>query len=120
MSRGRGSGTTGCGQAGRRTDPRRQTAQAVTGCCRIPAASPGTVVRVKGPTLRAPRFTPGRGRAVSLFDTYKHSSVLIEGHGDEHGTVGYNLELGKRRALAVKEYLVDLGVEESRMDIVSY
>ena len=51
---------------------------------------------------------------------YKHSSVLIEGHGDEHGTVEYNLELGKRRAQAVKKYLVDLGVEESRIDIVSY
>ena len=51
---------------------------------------------------------------------YKNSSVLIEGHGDEHGTVEYNLELGKRRAQAVKEYLVDLGVEESRIDIVSY
>ena len=51
---------------------------------------------------------------------YKNSSVLIEGHGDEHGTVEYNLELGKRRAQTVKEYLVDLGVEESRIDIVSY
>ena len=55
-----------------------------------------------------------------LKHTYKHSTVLIEGHGDEHGTVEYNLELGKRRARAVKEYLVDLGVEESRIDIVSY
>ena len=55
-----------------------------------------------------------------LKHTYKHSSVLIEGHGDEHGTVEYNLELGKRRARAVKEYLVDLGVEESRIRIVSY
>ena len=55
-----------------------------------------------------------------LKNTYKDSSVLIEGHCDERGTVEYNLELGKRRAQAVKDYLVDLGIEESRIHIVSY
>ena len=55
-----------------------------------------------------------------LKGTYKDSSVVIEGHCDERGTVEYNLELGKRRAQAVKDYLVDLGVEESRLLIVSY
>jgi peptidoglycan-associated lipoprotein len=55
-----------------------------------------------------------------LKSTYKDSGVLIEGHCDERGTVEYNLELGKRRAQAVKAYLVDLGVEESRIRIVSY
>ena len=55
-----------------------------------------------------------------LKNTYKDSGVLIEGHCDERGTVEYNLELGKRRAQAVKNYLVDLGIEESRIRIVSY
>ena len=55
-----------------------------------------------------------------LKSTYKDSGVLIEGHCDERGTVEYNLELGKRRAQAVKDYLVDLGIEESRIRIVSY
>lgn len=55
-----------------------------------------------------------------LKHTYKNSSVLIEGHCDERGTVEYNLELGKRRAQAVKDYLVDLGIEESRIHIVNY
>ena len=55
-----------------------------------------------------------------LKQTYKTSSVLIEGHCDERGTGEYNLELGKRRAQAVKEYLVDLGVDESRIQIASY
>ncbi len=55
-----------------------------------------------------------------LKGTYKDSSVVIEGHCDERGTVEYNLELGKRRAQAVKDYLVDLGIEESRLLIVSY
>ncbi len=55
-----------------------------------------------------------------LKSTYKDSGVLIEGHCDERGTVEYNLELGKRRAQAVKDYLVDRGIEESRIRIVSY
>ena len=55
-----------------------------------------------------------------LKHTYKGSTVLIEGHCDERGTGEYNLELGKRRAQAVKEYLVDLGVDESRIQIASY
>ncbi len=55
-----------------------------------------------------------------LKSTYKDSDVLIEGHCDERGTVDYNLELGKRRAQAVKDYLVDLGIAESRIHIVSY
>ena len=55
-----------------------------------------------------------------LKSTYKDAGVLIEGHCDERGTVEYNLELGKRRAQAVKDYLVDRGIEESRIRIVSY
>lgn len=47
-------------------------------------------------------------------------SVLLEGHCDELGTAKYNLALGIRRAQAVKKYLVDLGVEASRIRIVSY
>ncbi len=55
-----------------------------------------------------------------LKSAYKDSGVLVEGHCDERGTREYNLELGKRRAQAVKDYLVDLGIEESRIQIVSY
>ena len=55
-----------------------------------------------------------------LKQTYKNSSVLIEGHCDERGTGEYNLDLGKRRAQAVKDYLIDLGIEESRIQIASY
>ena len=69
-----------------------------------------------------------RGDAVStlqenaqlLSAQYQDSSVLIEGHCDERGTTDYNLVLGERRAQAVKDYLVDLGVSSSRIQIVSY
>ncbi len=47
-------------------------------------------------------------------------SVTIEGNCDERGSNEYNLALGKRRAEAAYKYLVDLGVESSRMTTVSY
>jgi peptidoglycan-associated lipoprotein len=46
--------------------------------------------------------------------------IRIEGHCDERGTVEYNLSLGERRAAAVRDYLSSLGVESSRVRIVSY
>lgn len=47
-------------------------------------------------------------------------SVLIEGHCDERGSDEYNLALGERRALAAKNYLVSLGVDEDRLSIITY
>jgi len=61
-----------------------------------------------------------QGNAQLLSAQYQDSSVLIEGHCDERGTTDYNLVLGERRAQAVKDYLVDLGVSSSRIKIVSY
>ncbi|PCJ42456.1 MAG: peptidoglycan-associated lipoprotein [Alphaproteobacteria bacterium] len=46
--------------------------------------------------------------------------VTVEGHCDERGTREYNLALGDRRANAVKNYLVALGVDPSRIHTVSY
>jgi peptidoglycan-associated lipoprotein len=45
--------------------------------------------------------------------------VLIEGHADSRGTNEYNLALGERRADAVRDYLVGLGVGNDRVTIVS-
>jgi len=46
--------------------------------------------------------------------------LLVEGHCDEHGTDEYNLALGERRALAVRRYLVALGVLADRLHTISY
>jgi peptidoglycan-associated lipoprotein len=46
--------------------------------------------------------------------------VTIEGHCDERGTAEYNLALGERRAVAVKTYLVSLGISPDRLRTVSY
>lgn len=46
--------------------------------------------------------------------------IVIEGNSDERGTNEYNLALGERRAINVKEYMVNLGVDPMRIRTVSY
>jgi peptidoglycan-associated lipoprotein len=65
------------------------------------------------------------GRAVAtanadVLKKYGSWVVTIEGHADERGTAEYNLALGERRALAVKTYLVSLGIAPDRLRTVSY
>ena len=47
-------------------------------------------------------------------------SIRITGHCDERGSDEYNLALGNRRANAVKQYLVNQGIDASRIEILSY
>jgi len=46
--------------------------------------------------------------------------ILISGHCDERGTVEYNLALGEKRANAVRDYLVSLGVPSRNLRVTSY
>ena len=48
------------------------------------------------------------------------TKIVIEGHCDERGTVEYNQALGERRAQAARDYLTRAGIDEGRMQIVSY
>jgi peptidoglycan-associated lipoprotein len=47
-------------------------------------------------------------------------AVRVEGNCDERGTEEYNRALGERRALAVREALVGLGIDPTRVDTISY
>jgi peptidoglycan-associated lipoprotein len=47
------------------------------------------------------------------------TQMSVEGHCDSRGSSEYNLSLGSRRANAVKDYLVSLGIAASRITIVS-
>jgi peptidoglycan-associated lipoprotein len=55
-----------------------------------------------------------------LLKKYPTWVVTVEGHCDERGTAEYNLALGERRAVAVKTYLVSLGIPPDRIRTVSY
>jgi peptidoglycan-associated lipoprotein len=45
--------------------------------------------------------------------------ISVEGHCDERGTTEYNLGLGERRANAVRDYLVGLGIATDRIATIS-
>jgi peptidoglycan-associated lipoprotein len=59
-------------------------------------------------------------RQAAWLQKYPAVRVTVEGDCDERGTREYNLALGARRANAVKEYLVSLGVSSGRVDTISY
>ena len=59
-------------------------------------------------------------RQAAWLGKYPSVRVTVEGHCDERGTREYNLALGARRANAVKEYLVSLGVSAGRLETISY
>ena len=48
------------------------------------------------------------------------ASIIIEGHCDERGTEAYNIALGDRRAESAKAFLLDIGIDPSRMTTISY
>jgi peptidoglycan-associated lipoprotein len=59
-------------------------------------------------------------RQAAWMKQYPSVSITVEGHCDERGTREYNLALGERRATAVKNFLVALGVDSSRIATISY
>lgn len=60
------------------------------------------------------------GNVAGWVKTYPQDTVVIEGHTCSVGTDEYNLALGQRRSDAVKKYMVQSGVAESRITTVSY
>ena len=50
----------------------------------------------------------------------KRFTLTIEGHTDARGTEDYNFTLGAKRAMKVKEFLAAYGIENERMESVSY
>ncbi|MCF7818707.1 MAG: peptidoglycan-associated lipoprotein Pal [Kiritimatiellales bacterium] len=70
------------------------------------------------------QVNPEEAGKVEAVATYlkknKSGGVIVEGHGDERGSREYNLALGERRALAVRDYLINLGVNPANIQTKSY
>ena len=60
------------------------------------------------------------GETAQYLRNYPSERVTVEGHCDERGSTEYNLALGDRRASAVKQYLVSLGISADRINTVSF
>ena len=56
---------------------------------------------------------------VDWMKKWTSTKVMVEGHADSRGTNEYNLALGERRAHAVRDYMVRLGLTADRLTIVS-
>ena len=64
--------------------------------------------------------TPKVEKVANYLKQNMTEKVKVDGHCDERGTEEYNRSLGERRALAVREHLVRLGVTADRIRTLSY
>jgi peptidoglycan-associated lipoprotein len=65
-------------------------------------------------------LTQNADKLKTIFRDYSTGTVTLEGHADERGSAEYNLGLGDRRAIAAKDFLVQLGVPADRLRTLSY
>jgi peptidoglycan-associated lipoprotein len=57
---------------------------------------------------------------VAILQANPNLRIRVHGHCDERGSDEYNLALGNRRATSVKQYLVNRGIDASRIDTQSW
>src|SRR5215510_12436595 len=67
-----------------------------------------------------PDAKDGLRRNAEYLQSKPTAKAEVQGNCDERGTEEYNLALGKRRAEAAKQYLVDLGIAAQRLSTVSF
>ncbi len=59
------------------------------------------------------------GKLVAVMKEFREDTVVCIGHTDDVGPEAYNLQLGERRAQAVKDYMLEQGIAEARIGIKS-
>jgi peptidoglycan-associated lipoprotein len=67
-----------------------------------------------------PEYRDALARNAAWLQQHRTIQILVEGHCDERNTREYNLALGERRAAAVRDYLIFLGVAPERLRTISY
>ena len=67
-----------------------------------------------------PDAEPVLRELAELLREFPNKPITIEGHCDERGSEEYNLALGEQRAESAKRYLMSLGIDEMRMETISY
>lgn len=68
----------------------------------------------------APSERPKMDEIADEMSREGHLTLIVEGHCDERGDREYNMALGEHRALAVRAYLVGLGIDGERISTKSY
>jgi len=59
-------------------------------------------------------------RKIQIMNANPTLTIQIQGNTDERGSAEYNLALGQQRAASVKRYLVQHGIADARITIISY
>lgn len=59
-------------------------------------------------------------KLATTLQEYEDTKITIEGHTDSKGTDEYNLDLSRKRANAVADYLSSIGVSRARLNTVGY
>lgn len=59
-------------------------------------------------------------RVATILNQYPEMKILVEGHTDNIGRAEYNLDLSRRRAKAVFDFLAEQGVDAQRMTVEGY
>ena len=59
-------------------------------------------------------------KVASFMKQHPNMAVFVEGHCDQRGTAAYNLALGAKRANAVRNFLIDEGVNPEKIFTISY
>jgi peptidoglycan-associated lipoprotein len=122
---------TGCAKKGRRHAPGSEGIGGVT-----PSEIEGLSERPEGASEMAGQFAPvyfdydsaqiketERSKIEAVANELKTSSavgLIVEGNCDERGSNEYNLSLGERRAMAIRAYLIGLGIDGARIQTKSY
>jgi len=69
--------------------------------------------------IKASSF-PTLKKAVQVFKEYPALRVEISGHTSNEGKREFNMKLSRKRAVAVKEFLVSAGIDENRIGTIGY
>lgn len=71
-------------------------------------------------TVVRPGLHSELNRVATVMSQYPNTLVRVEGHTDSKGSSEYNLDLSNRRAIAVRNLLMQRGIADSRIDVVGY
>ncbi len=81
---------------------------------------PSNITFATGSASLSPEFYSALDGVVMVLDEYESTLVTVGGHTDNTGSDDFNLDLSKKRAVAVAEYLRNKGIAEERLAAIGY